>query len=85
MYPEEIDPDTFFFSYGIISHKYSVFPDAASARQDSFCCSGRSGGSGLHDHLSACLPSQDQPVTGGSWQHTGCGHRQAVFPQNQDR
>lgn len=84
MYPEEIDPDTFFF-YKIISHKYSVFPDAASARQDIFCCSGRSGGSGLHDHFSACSPSQDQPVTGGSWQHTGCGHRQAVFPQNQDR
>ena len=56
MYPEEINPDAFFF-LKIISHKYSVFPDAASARQDIFCCSGRSGGSGLHDHLSACLPS----------------------------
>ena len=84
MYPEEINPDAFFF-LKIISHKYSVFPDAASARQDIFCCSGRSGGSGLLDLLSVCSPSQDEPVTGGAWQLSGGCHRQAVFPQNQDR
>ena len=85
MYPEEIDPDTFFFSYGIIFHKCSGFPDAASVRQDIFCYSGRSGGSGRSDCFSVCSLSQDQPVTDGSWQHTEYGHLLTVFPQNQDR